>query len=195
MDVVYQNGSVVDLCNVAGLNVTSDLPTVSQGYKFVVSDSVSITKYVGIASTDAFADPLCQAQNTSTQAFEDGFDVIVAEHKQAWEELWASADIEVPNNEEVQLSVRSALFHLWSNVRSGYEQPGIGDSSIAPAGLTSDSYAGQVIPKITDLIVDFLGCRYFHVSWSFGFNARLCPLNRQLSSQKLGCRNAECKAI
>ena len=119
---------------------------------------MSITKYVGIASTDAFTDPLGKAQNTSFEAFNDGFDAIVAEHQAAWEALWSSADIEVPSNEEVQLSARSALFHLWSNIRSGYEQPGIGDSSIAPAGLTSDSYAGQVFLITAMLIVDFLGC-------------------------------------
>ena len=100
---------------------------------------------MGVASTDAFADPLCEATNSSSQAIAEGYDALLAEHIQAWEELWESADIEVPGDEEVQLSARSALFHLWSNVRSGYEQPGIGDTSIAPAGLTSDSYAGQVL--------------------------------------------------
>jgi len=69
---------------------------------------------------------------------------LVGEHRDGWDAIWNSADIEVPGNEEIQLSVRSALFHLWSNVRNGTEQPGIGDTSIAPAGLTSDSYAGQI---------------------------------------------------
>lgn len=103
-----------------------------------------VTKYVGIATSDAFQDPLAEAQRSSSSARLVGFDSLVREHRQGWEELWSSADIEVPGNEEVQLAVRSSLFHLWSNVRSGEEGPGIGDSSIAPAGLTGDSYAGQV---------------------------------------------------
>lgn len=144
----------------------------------MVSDFVAITKYVGIASTDAFTDPFGEAQNSSSMAFNEGFDWLVAEHREAWEGLWSSADIEVPGNEEVQLSVRSALFHLWSNIRSGYEQPGIGDTSIAPAGLTSDSYAGQVLRWKIILIADFLGCRYVHVPRSFGIDAGLCSLNR-----------------
>jgi trehalose/maltose hydrolase-like predicted phosphorylase len=105
---------------------------------------VCITKYVGVASTDAFSDPLLIAKQSSSSAFSEGWDVLVAEHREAWDALWDSADIEVPGDEEIQLSVRSALFHLWSNVRNGSEGPGIGDTSIAPAGLTSDSYAGQV---------------------------------------------------
>lgn len=144
LDFTSENSSVPQLNNVPGYNVTSNSSTISQGYEFPLSETLVITKFVGVASTDAFADPLGEAQNSSSQALADGYDALLAEHIEAWEELWASADIEVPGNEEVQLSARSALFHLWSNIRSGYEQPGIGDTSIAPAGLTSDSYAGQV---------------------------------------------------
>jgi trehalose/maltose hydrolase-like predicted phosphorylase len=178
LDIVYQNGSSPDLSDVSGFNVTSNSSTVAQGYKFVLSDFVAITKYVGVASTDAFTDPLGEAQSSSSAAFNEGFDSLVAEHREAWESLWSSADIEVPGNEEVQLSARSALFHLWSNIRSGYEQPGIGDTSIAPAGLTSDSYAGQVLRWKTMLSVDILGRRYVHVPRSFSVDAGLCSLNR-----------------
>src|SRR5215471_13377920 len=101
LDIVYQNGSSPVLSDVSGFNVTSDLSTVAQGYKFIVSDFVAITKYVGIASTDAFTDPLSEALNSSSKAFNDGFDYVVAEHREAWERLWSSADIEVSGNEEI----------------------------------------------------------------------------------------------
>jgi trehalose/maltose hydrolase-like predicted phosphorylase len=127
-----------------GFNVTSDASTVAQGYSFTLCETVILTKYVGVASTDAFPDPLSEAVGSSSDALAVGFDCLVVEHREAWDALWNSADIEVPGDEEVQLSARSALFHLWSNIRSGDEGPGIGDTSIAPAGLTSDSYAGQV---------------------------------------------------
>jgi len=110
----------------------------------MLTGSAVINKFVGVASTDAFQDPFSVAENTSSQALNDGFMQLVGEHRDGWDAIWNSADIEVPGNEEIQLSVRSALFHLWSNVRNGTEQPGIGDTSIAPAGLTSDSYAGQI---------------------------------------------------
>jgi trehalose/maltose hydrolase-like predicted phosphorylase len=144
LEIYESNGTVVDLTPTDGFNVTSNSSTVSQGYKFTLSGPVVINKYVGIASTDAFPDPLSEAQSTSSQALSDGFDALVGEHRDAWDAIWDSADIEVPGNEEVQLSARSALFHLWSNVRNGSEGRGIGDTSIAPAGLTSDSYAGQI---------------------------------------------------
>ena len=129
--------------------MTTNSSTVSQGYKFVLAGPVAITKYVAVASTDAFPDPLGEAINCSSQGSKDGWFALIEEHRTAWNELWSSADIEVPDNQEVQLTARSALFNLWSNVRSGLERPGIGDSSIAPAGLTSDSYAGQVLRRLS----------------------------------------------
>jgi trehalose/maltose hydrolase-like predicted phosphorylase len=195
LDIVYQNGSSPDFSEASGFNVTSNSSTVAQGYKFILSDFVAITKYVGVASTDAFTDPLSEAQNSSSLALNEGFDSLVTEHREAWESLWSSADIEVPGNEEIQLSARSALFHLWSNIRSGYEQPGIGDTAIAPAGLTSDSYAGLVLLWNIMLTVDILGCRYVHVTWPFGVDAGLCSLNRELSSEESRSCDAECEAI
>ena len=145
LDFAYENGTVPQLNLTQGFNVTANSSTISQAYSLLLTaDPIIITKYVGIASTDAFPDPLTTAKNSSSEALSDGFETLLSEHTQAWESLWSSADIQVPGNEEIQLSARSALFHLWSNVRSGDEGPGIGDSSIAPAGLTSDSYAGQI---------------------------------------------------
>ena len=66
----------------SGFNVTSNLSTVSQGYKFILSESVLITKYIEIASTDSFTDPLGEAKDISNQAYADEFDAIVHEHEQ-----------------------------------------------------------------------------------------------------------------
>ena len=163
--------------HVPGFNVTSNASTVSQGYQLTLSGPLTIVKYVGIASTDAFADPRFEAQRSSSDALVCGWNVLVNEHVGAWEALWESADIEVPGDQEIQLSARSALFHLRSNIRRGCERTGIGDSSIAPAGLTSDSYAGQVILHMKVLTLDLLGCRYMDVSRSLSFKSRPGPFN------------------
>lgn len=52
---------------------------------------------------------------------------------------------------------------MLTNVRNGSEPTGLGDNSIAPAGLTSDSYAGQIFwdaptwmfPSLLALFPDF----------------------------------------
>jgi trehalose/maltose hydrolase-like predicted phosphorylase len=75
-----------------------------------------------------------------------GYDDLLSEHTEAWNNIWESADIIIPGeeNEQLQLATRASLFHLLSNIREGSEGHGLGDNSIAPAGLTSDSYAGEI---------------------------------------------------
>jgi trehalose/maltose hydrolase-like predicted phosphorylase len=106
-------------------------------------------KYVGIASSDAFKGvEMKTAIKATTDAISEGYDSLLKEHMDAWEALWGESDIIIPGDsiemQELQLVTRASFFHLLSNVRQGSEPTGLGDNSIAPAGLTSDSYAGQV---------------------------------------------------
>ena len=70
------------------------------------------------------------------------------EHDAAWDELWDSADIVVPGDEELQLAFRGSLYHILANIRGGSEGVGIGDNSISVGGLASDSYAGCKRPQM-----------------------------------------------
>lgn len=111
--------------------------------------SFTVIKYVGIASSDVFpTTELHTAHTATTSALSLGYDALLNEHTHAWEAIWEDSDIVIPGDreeeEEMQLVTRASLFHLLSNVREGKEGAGLGDNSIAPAGLTSDSYAGQV---------------------------------------------------
>ena len=72
----------------------------------------------------------------------------MASHTAAWDAIWEAGDIVIHSEdnefEELQIATRASLFNLIANVRNGSESTGLGDNSIAPAGLTSDSYAGQI---------------------------------------------------
>lgn len=123
--------------------------TISQCYTLSApaSGSISAIKYVGISSSDAFpGDEFRTALHSARHANATGFVDVLNEHQQAWSEVWDNADIVIPGeeHEELQLATRASLFHLLTNVREGSEPTGLGDNSIAPAGLASDSYAGQV---------------------------------------------------
>ncbi|KAA8909403.1 glycosyl hydrolase family 65 central catalytic domain-containing protein [Sphaerosporella brunnea] len=127
--------------------VSTNDSTVAQEYTLAPrGQKLTILKYVGIASTDAFADPETTAYDAAITAKKVGWKKLLAEHKAAWAALWDDADVEIPGKdvEELQISIRASLFHLLSNVRSAAEGPGIGDNSISVGGLTSDSYAGLV---------------------------------------------------
>lgn len=95
------------------------------------------TKYVGVDTSLTSPDPRSAAQDAAVRAARRGWDALLASHTAAWRALWAS-DIEVPGHPDLQLWVRSAQYGLLSALRSGAR------NSIAPAGLTSDNYAGMV---------------------------------------------------
>ncbi|KAI9241642.1 MAG: glycosyl hydrolase family 65 central catalytic domain-containing protein [Podila humilis] len=152
------NYTAVDVPQSVGLG--TDKSTTAQSYSVVVPSGGSLTvfKAVGIASSDAFRGiERKTALTTAMKARSDGWDSLVSEHTEAWESLWSDGGevvIHGANNnkaksgnsvlDDLQATTISSMFHLLANVREGTERSGLGDNSIAPAGLTSDSYAGGI---------------------------------------------------
>ncbi|WP_151479299.1 glycosyl hydrolase family 65 protein [Streptomyces albicerus] len=99
--------------------------------------SYDITKYVGVDTSLTSRNPRAAAQAASERAAGRGWSALAGAHTAAWIRLWSS-DIEVPGRPDIQLWVRSAQYGLLSSVRRGARH------SIAPAGLTSDNYAGMI---------------------------------------------------
>ncbi|MFD9484800.1 discoidin domain-containing protein [Streptomyces sp. NPDC059991] len=99
--------------------------------------SYDFTKYVGVDTALTSHAPRRDATAASQRAADRGWDALLRSHTAAWSRLWRS-DIEVPGQREMQSWVRSAQYGLLSNTREGAA------NSIAPAGLTSDNYAGLV---------------------------------------------------
>ncbi|KAF9537039.1 alpha,alpha-trehalase ath1 [Mortierella hygrophila] len=175
--------SAVDTPDSVGLNTNDkSSATIAQSYSVTVPSNgkISVFKAVGIASSDAFEGiERDTALKTAKQARNDGWESLVKEHTAAWETLWADggeviihgAEKRSSNSTsestslltEIQTTTRSSLFHLLANVRSGLEGKGLGDNSIAPAGLTSDSYAGGIFwdadtwmyPSLLSLFPDY----------------------------------------
>ncbi|GAA5927993.1 alpha,alpha-trehalase ATH1 [Sporobolomyces koalae] len=156
--------------------LSTNASTVAQCYRLLsvpTSGSFSAVKYVGIASSDAFnGTEAATASRAAQKANSTGYSSLLESHQQAWKNIWNDSDIVIPQDglEELQFATRASLFYLLSNVRPGNESTGLGDNSIAPAGLTSDSYAGQIFwdadtwmfpsllalqPEYAESIVDF----------------------------------------
>lgn len=127
----------------------NDSATATQSYHFKRS-SIDVWKVVGIASSDAFSTQEKRvAFRSAKSAKESGWRALVEEHRAEWDNIWNNGgDIILHGKDELtkklQTQARASLFHLLSNVRKGSEGPGLGDNSIAPSGLTSDSYAGSI---------------------------------------------------
>ena len=82
-------------------------------------------------------DPLNEAERYAIFCKLEGHDRLIRFHNKAWDELWKS-DIIIEGDDESQLAVRSALYHLYSFVREGTSY------SPSPMGLSGLGYNGHV---------------------------------------------------
>jgi len=69
---------------------------------------------------------------------EAGFDRLYAEHRAAWAERWASAEVAIDGAPDDELAARFALFHLLACA------PEEGEAAVGPRGLTGHAYGGHV---------------------------------------------------
>ncbi|MEU9314635.1 discoidin domain-containing protein [Streptomyces sp. NPDC048295] len=94
-------------------------------------------KYVGIDTALTSPDPRASARAASRRAARRGWSGVLTANAAAWQRDWA-ADISVPGRPQLQKWLRAAQYGLLASTRTGSRD------SIAPAGLTSDNYAGMV---------------------------------------------------
>jgi protein-glucosylgalactosylhydroxylysine glucosidase len=92
----------------------------------------------GICTSKDITDPLNESERQPIFALQEGIDKLVARHKQAWDELWKTGDIQIEGDLDAQQRVRFALYNLYSFIRPETRQ------SIAPMGLTSQGYNGHI---------------------------------------------------
>lgn len=92
----------------------------------------------GICTSKDFSDPLNESERQPIYALQQGIDNLLNRHKQAWNELWNTGDIQIEGDLDAQQRVRFALFNLYSYNRPETRQ------SIAPMGLSSQGYNGHI---------------------------------------------------
>lgn len=95
------------------------------------------SKFVGVDTSVTTPDHERSAVTMSRKAADRGWEALFAEHSRRWQSLWQS-DIRVPGRLDFQNSLRSSKYAILSSVRAGQ------NDSIAPAGLSSDNYAGLI---------------------------------------------------
>ena len=93
---------------------------------------------VGVLISSAqVADPLNQAERIVTSACVQGRDELLRRHRESWDRIW-EGDIRIEGDPEIQLEVRSMLYHLYAFTRAG------GAFSPSPMGLSGLGYNGHV---------------------------------------------------
>nr|WSW67031.1 discoidin domain-containing protein [Streptomyces sp. NBC_00995] len=122
-------GAIVQTMRPAGMN--GQVSPVSAGRTY------TYLKYVGVDTALTSRAPRTTAREASRRAARRGWAAVLAENTAVWRRDW-SADVTVPGSPELQKWLRSAQYGLLASTRTGSRD------SIAPAGLTSDNYAGMV---------------------------------------------------
>lgn len=136
---------------------SSNEATIGQTYDVSLraNQTLTVYKFVGAASTDAFANPVDVACREAQEAERSGWDALLEEHAAAWERIlpratvddYSNPDGSLPEDVNVQdMHISSAMtpFYLLQNTQAAPLGSRLADHSISVAGLTGEAYAGWI---------------------------------------------------
>jgi Glycosyl hydrolase family 65 central catalytic domain/Glycosyl hydrolase family 65, C-terminal domain len=83
-----------------------------------------------------------------------GFDRLLTEHRRAWAQRWEASDVVVEGDEELQLGIRFALFHLMASVADE------GEAAVGARGLSGAGYGGHVFWDADTFVLPFLAATH-----------------------------------
>ncbi|HVA02522.1 MAG TPA: glycosyl hydrolase family 65 protein [Acidimicrobiales bacterium] len=83
-----------------------------------------------------------------------GFDKHLLRHRRAWARRWEDADVVVEGDDELQLAIRVALFHLMASVADE------GEAAVGARGLTGTGYRGHVFWDADTFVLPFLAATH-----------------------------------
>ncbi|KAJ9249779.1 CAZyme family GH65 [Paecilomyces variotii] len=129
--------------------------------KFPAGKTVSITKFVGAASSDAFSNPQQTAKKAALKARATGYEKSLHSHVSEWANVMPDGSVDdftfpengtLPQDEYIIDSAVSAVTNPYYLLQNTVGKNAIRESSstslnsesISVGGLTSDSYAGQI---------------------------------------------------
>ncbi len=107
------------------------------GFPVSAGQTYTITKYVGVESSQDTPDTVTGARGQAASAASTGWDALLRANKAAWAALWRGW-IEIRGNRTLATDVNASEFYLWSSTRDGV------DWSVSPAGLSSNGYDGHI---------------------------------------------------
>ncbi len=112
----------------------------SAGTDVKPGDSVTLIKYVAIAST-----LYCERNELVETSLEEvrraksaGWESLLADHRQAWQEIWNETDVLIEGDAEAQQGIRYNIFQLHQTYRGDDARLNIG-----PKGFTGEKYGGN----------------------------------------------------
>ena len=99
----------------------------------------TLKKYVAITSTLNYSEfsVISNAVQQVKEAYLNGFDFLLQEHKLAWAKIWENADIKIDGDVKAQQGIRFNIYHLYQTYTGENAKLNIG-----PKGFTGEKYGG-----------------------------------------------------
>jgi maltose phosphorylase len=99
----------------------------------------TLKKYVAVTSTLNYSEfsVISNAVQQVKEAYLNGFDFLLQEHKSAWAKIWENADIKIEGDVKAQQGIRFNIYHLYQTYTGENAKLNIG-----PKGFTGEKYGG-----------------------------------------------------
>jgi trehalose/maltose hydrolase-like predicted phosphorylase len=136
----------------AGAHVDGQHVVVTVAADLLPGESLTIVKSVGYSwSYDAASDSvLGEASAAVSSALDLGWEGLLAGQRAVLDELWATADVEVDGDPELQQALRYTVFQLFCSTAC------ISDAPIGAKGLTGMGYSGHTFWDVEGFVLPAL---------------------------------------
>lgn len=103
-------------------------------------DTVTLIKYTSIVSSLYYErqNLIEQSVSEAREAKAGGWNSLLDDHRQAWQEIWKEADVSIEGDPETQQGIRYNIFQLYQTYRG--DDPRL---NISPKGFTGERYGGN----------------------------------------------------
>jgi trehalose/maltose hydrolase-like predicted phosphorylase len=102
-------------------------------------ESVVFYKYTVVFTSRDSDDPLASAEAKLQEVLAKGFDAIYASHVAQWTKMWSTTDISIEGDEESQIAIRFAAYHILIAAPQHSDDVSIGAKTLSGMG-----YKGHV---------------------------------------------------
>jgi len=115
-----------------------NFPTLSQRFAVERGKTLTVEKFVGIASSRDTSDLVCKAIEHARGA--QSWDSAFKPHQQAWENEWERTDVIIDGDEEAQIAVRFSLFQLLIAAPRNNDRVNIGAKTLSGFGYRGHAF-------------------------------------------------------
>jgi len=115
-------------------------PSMERRATLRAGDSLTLEKFVGLASSLDATDPLATATATAQAAQAQGYAVLQAANAAAWTQTWATSDVIVEGDHEAQLALRFNIFQLLIAAPRYTDRASIGAKTLSGFGYRHHTF-------------------------------------------------------